>query len=91
MRQMFIDQTVPQAHYLGITIPDPELAFDEEIGHWSIGPIDWDEFWATIKGDGRLNRERIAHKVKAWDEGAWVRAGATAYAAKQAERLDKSA
>jgi len=91
MRQMFIDQTVPQAQYLGMTIPDPDLALNEESGHWSIGPIDWDEFWATIKGDGRLNRERIAHKTKAWDDGAWVRAGATAYAAKQAKRLDKSA
>ena len=63
LRQMFIDQTVPQAHYLGLTIPDPDLAFDEDTGHWSIGEIDWDEFWATVKGNGRLNRERVAHKV----------------------------
>jgi len=91
MRQMFIDQTVPQAHYLGLTIPDPELEFDEETDHWTIGEINWDEFWATIKGDGRLNRERIDHKVKAWDDGAWVRAGATAYAAKHAKAIGKSA
>lgn len=91
LRQMFIDQTVPQAHYLGCTIPDPDLAFDEETGHWRIGEIDWDEFWATIRGDGPLNRERIAHKVKAWDDGAWVREAATAYAAKQRARLDKTA
>ncbi|GMQ92808.1 MAG: 1,2-phenylacetyl-CoA epoxidase subunit A [Acidimicrobiia bacterium] len=91
MRQMFIDQTVPQARYLGMTIPDPELVFDEETNHWSIGEINWDEFWATINGDGRLNRERIDHKVKAWDDGAWVRAGATAYAAKQGKSVDKSA
>jgi len=91
LRQMYIDQTVPQAHYLGLTIPDPDLSFDEETGHWNIGPIDWDEFWATIKGDGRLNRERIAHKVKAWEDGRWVREGAIAYADKQAQRLDKSA
>jgi len=91
MRQMFIDQTVPQAEYLGIVIPDSDLEFDEDTGHWDTGEIDWDEFWETIKGDGRLNRERIAHKVKAWDDGAWVRAGATAYAAKKRKRLGKSA
>jgi ring-1,2-phenylacetyl-CoA epoxidase subunit PaaA len=91
LRQMYIDQTVPQAHYLGLTIPDPELSFDEETGHWSIGAIDWDEFWATIKGNGRLNRERIAHKVKAWEDGHWVREGAMAYADKHTPQLNKSA
>jgi len=91
LRQMFIDQTVPQAQYLGMTIPDPDLVFNEEIGHWTIGEINWDEFWATIKGDGRLNRERITHKVKVWEEGRWVRDAATAYAAKQKMKLDKSA
>jgi ring-1,2-phenylacetyl-CoA epoxidase subunit PaaA len=91
LRQMYIDQTVPQAHYLGLTIPDPDLEFDEESGHWRIGEIDWDEFWATIKGDGPLNRERLAHKVEAWEDGRWVREGATAYARKQRERLGKSA
>lgn len=88
LRQMFIDQTVPQAHYLGCVIPDPDLAFDDETGHWRIGEIDWDEFWATIKGDGRLNRERIAHKTRAWNDGAWVREAATAYAAKSSARLE---
>ncbi len=91
LRQMFIDQTVPQAHYLGLTVPDPDLEFDGETGHWTIGEIDWDEFWATIKGDGPLNRERIAHKVKAWEDGRWVRDGAAAYARKQPEKLDRSA
>ena len=91
LRQMFIDQTVPQAHYLGCTLPDPDLRVDEEAGHWRIGEIDWDEFWATVKGDGRLNRERMAHKRAAWDEGAWVRDAATAYAAKQATTLAESA
>jgi ring-1,2-phenylacetyl-CoA epoxidase subunit PaaA len=88
LRQMFIDQTVPQAHYLGCVIPDPDLRFDDETGHWRIGEIDWDEFWATIKGDGRLNRERIAHKTRAWNDGAWVREAATAYAAKSSARLE---
>ena len=91
LRQMFIDQTVPQAHYLGCTIPDPDLAFDEETGHWNVGPIDWYEFWATVKGNGRMNRERIAHKTKAWDDGEWVRQAAVAYAAKQAARSEKVA
>ena len=91
LRQMFIDQTVPQAHYLGCTIPDPDLAFDEDTGHWRIGEIDWDEFWATVKGDGRLNRERLAHKRAAWDDGAWVREAATAYAAKHAAPAARTA
>jgi ring-1,2-phenylacetyl-CoA epoxidase subunit PaaA len=91
LRQMFIDQTVPQAHYLGLSIPDRDLAFDEESGHWSIGEINWDEFWATIKGDGLLNRERVAHKVKAWDDGRWVRDGAEAHAAKNNRRMLESA
>lgn len=91
LRQMYIDQTVPQGHYLNCTFPDPDLSFDEESGHWKIGPIDWSEFWATVKGDGPLNRERIAHKVKAWDDGAWVRDAADAYADKQAARSHKIA
>ena len=91
LRQMYIDQTVPQAHYLGLTIPDSELSFDEETGHWNIGEIDWDEFWATIKGNGRLNRERITHKVKAWEDGRWVREAAIAHADKHAQPFDKSA
>jgi ring-1,2-phenylacetyl-CoA epoxidase subunit PaaA len=91
LRQMFIDQTVPQAHYLGCAIPDPDLEFDEETGHWRIGEIDWDEFWATVQGDGRLNRERMAHKIQAWEDGAWVREAATAYAAKHASGVEATA
>lgn len=91
LRQMYIDQTVPQAHYLGCTIPDPDLVFDDESGHWKIGEIDWDEFWATVKGNGPANRERMAHKIKAWEDGAWVREAATAYAEKQAARSAKVA
>lgn len=86
LRQMFVDQTVPQAHYLGVEIPDPDLHYDEDSGHWRFGDIDWDEFWATVKGDGRMNRERIAHKRKAWEDGAWVREAAQAYADKHAGR-----
>ncbi len=82
LRQQFINQTVPQAHYLGATLPDPALRFDEETQNWLIGEIDWDEFWAVVKGDGPLNRERIAHKVEAWETNGWVREAATAYATK---------
>ncbi|MCH8972082.1 MAG: 1,2-phenylacetyl-CoA epoxidase subunit A [Acidobacteria bacterium] len=82
LRQQFVDQTVPQGQHLGVTFPDPDLAYDEGTGHWMIGDIDWDEFWAVVKGDGRLNRERSAAKVHAWEEGAWVREAAVAYAEK---------
>jgi ring-1,2-phenylacetyl-CoA epoxidase subunit PaaA len=86
LRQQFVDMTVPQADYLGLRIPDPELRWNEERGHHDFGEIDWDEFWAVVKGDGPLNRERIAHKVEAWREGEWVREAALAHAEKQAAR-----
>jgi ring-1,2-phenylacetyl-CoA epoxidase subunit PaaA len=84
LRQQFVDMTAPQADYLGLTIPDPELAWNEERGHYDFGEIDWDEFWAVVKGHGPMNRDRIDHKVAAWDEGAWVREAALAHAAKRA-------
>ena len=83
LRQQFVDMTVPQAEYLGLTIPDPELKWNEERNHYDFGAINWDEFWAVVKGNGPMNRERIAHKRRAWDEGAWVREAAVAYAARQ--------
>ena len=82
LRQQFVDMTVPQADYLGLTIPDPDLAWSDDRGHYDFGPIDWDEFWRVVKGDGPMNRERLEHKRKAWDDGAWVREAAEAYAAK---------
>jgi ring-1,2-phenylacetyl-CoA epoxidase subunit PaaA len=90
LRRQFVDQTVPQGQYLGVTFPDPDLRFDEESGHWQIGEIDWDEFWAVVKGNGRLNRERISHKVAAWDDGAWVREAASAYADKHADLAESA-
>jgi ring-1,2-phenylacetyl-CoA epoxidase subunit PaaA len=84
LRQQFVDMTVPQAEYLGLTIPDPELRWDEEAGHHRFGEIDWDEFWTVVGGDGPMNRERLAAKNRAWDEGAWVRRAAVAHAAKHA-------
>jgi ring-1,2-phenylacetyl-CoA epoxidase subunit PaaA len=83
LRQQFVDATVPQAEYLGLTLPDPDLAWNEERGHYDFGEIDWDEFWTVVKGNGPCNRERLAHKRRAWDDGAWVRDAAVAYAAKQ--------
>ncbi len=80
LRQRFVDATVPQAQHLGLTVPDPDLAWDGE--HWISGQIDWTEFYAVMKGDGACNRERMTHRVAAHEDGAWVRAAAEAYAAK---------
>jgi ring-1,2-phenylacetyl-CoA epoxidase subunit PaaA len=83
LRQRFIDAAVDQAKVLGVTLPDPDLKWNEERGHHDFGAIDWDEFWNVIAGNGPCNRERLAARVKAWDDGAWVRDAAMAYAAKQ--------
>lgn len=91
LRQKFIDATVPQAELLGLTIPDPELKWNAERGHYDIGAIDWDEFWRVVNGDGPLNRERLATRVAAYEEGQWVRDAAVAYAAKQRARAHKEA
>ncbi|PKO40232.1 MAG: 1,2-phenylacetyl-CoA epoxidase subunit A [Betaproteobacteria bacterium HGW-Betaproteobacteria-3] len=86
LRQKFVDATVPQARVLGVTLPDPDLKWNEARGHHDYGVIDWDEFWATVNGHGPCNRERLATRVKAYDDGAWVREAALAYAAKQKAR-----
>ena len=86
LRQKFVDMTVPQAQKLGLTLPDPDLRWNEERGHWDFGEIDWDEFWQVLRGDGPCNAERIEHRRRAHDEGAWVREAANAYATKQAAR-----
>ncbi len=83
LRQQFIDMTVPQAEYLGLAIPDPDLAWNEARGHYDIGPIDWDEFWEVVAGRGPMNQERIDHKNQVWDDNAWVREAASAHARKQ--------
>jgi len=82
LRQQFVDATVPQAEYAGLTIPDLDLRWNEERGHYDFGEIDWDEFWAVVGGNGPCNRERMEHKRRAWEEGAWVREAAAAHAAK---------
>ena len=86
LRQKFIDATVPQGHYLGLTFPDPNLRFDEPTGHWQSGEIDWEEFRQILAGNGPCNRERLAARRQAHAEGAWVREAAAAYAAKQRAR-----
>ncbi len=91
LRQKFIDATVPQAELLGLSIPDPELKWNAERGHYDIGAIDWDEFWRVVNGDGPLNRERLATRVAAYEEGQWVRDAAVAYASKQRDRAHKEA
>ena len=91
LRQKFIDATVPQAELLGITIPDPDLKWNEARGHYDYGAIDWDEFWRVVNGDGPCNRERLATRVQAHAEGAWVREAAMAYAEKQRERQSQKA
>jgi ring-1,2-phenylacetyl-CoA epoxidase subunit PaaA len=84
LRQRFIDATVEQARVLGVTLPDPELQWNASRGHYDHGPIDWNAFWRVVNGDGPVNRERLARRVAAWEEGAWVREAALAYAAKRA-------
>lgn len=88
LRQRFIDMTVPQAQFLGLEIPDPDLKWNADTDHYEFGEIDWDHFWDVVKGNGPCNRERIAHKRKAWDDGAWVREAALAHAAKKSARND---
>ena len=84
LRQRFVDMTVPQAEALGVTLPDPELRWNEERGHYDFGELDWAEFKRVIAGDGPCNAERIAHRRAAHDDGAWVREAAAAHAAKHA-------
>ena len=90
LRQKFIDVTVEQAKILGLTIPDPDLKWNKENGHYDFGAINWDEFWEVVKGNGPCNKERLDARKKAWEEGSWVREAATAYAEKKAKR-EKSA
>ncbi len=82
LRQKFIDVTVPQADAIGLNIPDAELTWNEERGSYDYGAIDWDEFYAVVRGEGPVAKERMAARVKAWDDGAWVREAASAHAAK---------
>ncbi|MGH9476529.1 MAG: 1,2-phenylacetyl-CoA epoxidase subunit PaaA [Terriglobales bacterium] len=82
LRQKFVDQTVPQADYLELKVPDDKLRWNEERGHYDIGPIRWEEFQQVIRGNGPCNRDRLESRRQAHEEGAWVREALDAYAAK---------
>ena len=91
LRQKFVDATVPQAQILGVTLPDPDLKWNEARGHYDYGAIDWDEFWRTVNGDGPCNKERLPTRVKADRDGKWVRDAALAHARKRTAREAKEA
>ena len=84
LRQKFVDQTVPQAEYLGLTVPDEELRLNEETGHYEFSEPDWNEFFEVLNGYGPCNSERLSARNKAWNDGAWVREGMKEHARKKA-------
>lgn len=86
LRQQFVDMIAEQVNLLGMTLPDPALRWNQERNHYDFGEINWEEFWQVVKGNGPCNKERLAARKKAWEEGRWVREAATAYAAKQKQK-----
>ena len=86
LRQKFVDQTVPQAEYLGLTVPDPDLKWNQAKGGYDFSEPDWSEFYDVLAGNGPCNRDRLGARVKAWDDGAWFREGLVAHAEKAAAR-----
>ncbi|NNG37104.1 1,2-phenylacetyl-CoA epoxidase subunit PaaA [Nakamurella aerolata] len=91
LRQRFVDMLVPQAQALGLTLPDPDLRWNAERGHYDFGELDWSEFKAVLAGQGQCNVQRVEHRRRAHTEGAWVREAAMAHAAKKAARQQQSA
>ncbi len=91
VRQEFLDEHAPDLKAAGLKVPDPDLHFDEETGHWVHGPIDWDEFWRVVKGDGPCNAERMGARRKAHDEGRWVREAMAAHAERKAAEREPTA
>jgi ring-1,2-phenylacetyl-CoA epoxidase subunit PaaA len=90
LRQRFVDMSVPQAEALGVTFPDPDLKWNAERGHYDFGAIDWSELDQVIQGNGPCNAQRMAHRRRAHEDGAWVREAAAAHAAKAA-RVEREA
>ena len=86
LRQSFVNMAVEQVKLLGMTLPDPELKYNETTKNYDFGEINWEEFWAVVKGNGPCNKQRLAARNKAHKEGAWVREAALAHAAKKAAR-----
>ncbi len=91
LRQKFVDVTYEQSKILNITLPDPDIKWNEERGHYDFGEINWDEFWNVVKGNGPCNKQRMATRIKAHEDGAWVREAAMAYAEKKEQRKTKVA
>ena len=91
LRQKFIDATVKQAEVLGVSLPDPDLKWNQDRQHYDFGKIDWDEFWSTVNGYGQCNVDRLKERVQAWEDGAWVREAAIAYAKKSQARTEQKA
>jgi ring-1,2-phenylacetyl-CoA epoxidase subunit PaaA len=90
LRQRFVDTCVPQSEALGLTLPDPHLRWNEERGHYDYGEIDWSEFKRVLSGDGPCNRQRLARRVAAHEDGAWVREAASAHEAKRRGRAEEA-
>jgi ring-1,2-phenylacetyl-CoA epoxidase subunit PaaA len=86
LRQRFVDMVAEQVKVLGLTIPDPDLKWNEARGHYDFGEINWDEFWNVVNGNGPCNRERVRARREAWEKGAWVREAAAAYSEKREKR-----
>lgn len=91
LRQKFIDMTIPQIELLGLTVPDPDLKWNEERGQYDYGEPDWEEFFAVIKGNGPCNKLRVDVRRQAHEDGQWVRDAALAYASKQAQKKQAKA
>ncbi len=87
LRQKFVDVTVQQADFLGLSVPDPDLRFDEDSGHYKFGDINWQELFDVIAGNGPCNKQRLEKRQTAHNDGAWVREAAQAYARKQSARV----
>ena len=90
LRQQFVDQTIPQAELIGLTIPDPNLKWNEETKRYDFGEMDWDEFWQVVKGHGPCNKVRMDARKNAWSNGEWVRDAAMAHAEKQEQKLESA-
>jgi ring-1,2-phenylacetyl-CoA epoxidase subunit PaaA len=86
LRQQFVDMIAEQVKLLNMTLPDEKLRWNDSKKHYDFGDINWDEFWQVVKGNGPCNKERLAARKKAWEEGRWVREAASAYAAKQKQK-----
>jgi ring-1,2-phenylacetyl-CoA epoxidase subunit PaaA len=88
LRQKFVDITVPQADAIGLAVPDPALKWNDTKGGYDFGEVDWEEFYAVVRGEGPVAKERMKARRDAWEKNAWVREAADAYAAKHARQAE---